>query len=76
VASWSNGSWIYLNDSHKTTWTTALALGDNGVGFRDPAFSSSKVAWVVYGPVSLFPADFGKLYVTRDGGQHWRLVTP
>jgi hypothetical protein len=60
----------------KTTWTTALALGDNGAGFRDLAFSSSKVAWVVYGPVSDFPADFGKLYVTRDGGQHWQLVTP
>jgi len=26
--------------------------------------------------VSNFPADFGKLYVTRDGGQHWQLVTP
>ena len=24
----------------------------------------------------LFPSDFGKLYVTRDGGQHWQLVTP
>lgn len=76
VASWSNGSWIYLNNSHKTTWTTPLALGDNGAGFRDLAFSSSKVAWVVYGPVSFFPADFGRLYVTRDGGQHWQLVTP
>jgi len=31
---------------------------------------------VVYGPVSFFPADFDKLYVTRDGGQHWQLVTP
>jgi hypothetical protein len=76
VAAWANGSWMYLNNSHKTTWTTALALGDNGAGFRDLMFSSTKIAWVVYGPVSFFPADFGKLYVTRDGGQHWQLVTP
>jgi hypothetical protein len=45
-------------------------------GFRDLAFSASGVAWVAYGPVSMFPADFGKLYVTHDGGQHWQLVTP
>jgi hypothetical protein len=39
-------------------------------------FTSNKVAWAVYGPVSNFPADLGKLYVTHGGGQHWRLVTP
>ncbi len=76
VAAWANGSWMYLNNSHKTIWTTVLALGDNGAGFRDLTFSSTKIAWVVYGPVSFSPADFGKLYVTRDGGQHWQLVAP
>jgi hypothetical protein len=45
-------------------------------GFRDLTFTSRKIAWVVYGPVSMFPADFGKLYVTRDGGQQFQLVTP
>jgi hypothetical protein len=45
-------------------------------GFGNLAFSSTKAAWVVYGPVSFFPADFGRLCVTRDGGQHWQLVTP
>jgi photosystem II stability/assembly factor-like uncharacterized protein len=76
VAAWANGSWIYLNDSHTTTWTQVLGLGDGGAGFNDLTFVSSKVAWAVYGPVSQFPADFGRLYVTRDGGKTWRLTTP
>jgi len=76
VAAWADRSSIYLNDSHKTAWTTALDLGDGGAGFADLAYVTSKVAWAVYGPVSSFSANFGKLYVTRDGGKHWQLVTP
>jgi photosystem II stability/assembly factor-like uncharacterized protein len=75
VAAWSDGSWMYLNDTGKEKWSTPLALGDGGAGFGDLTFVTSKVAWVVYGPVSLFSADFGKLYVTRDGGQHWKLIS-
>jgi photosystem II stability/assembly factor-like uncharacterized protein len=76
VAAWANGDWMYLNDTGKTRWSTPLALGDGGAGFGDLSFVTSKVAWVVYGPVSAFPAEFGKLYVTRNGGQNWKLVSP
>ena len=65
---------MYLNDTHKSKWSMVLGLGDNGVGFNDLAFASTKVAWAVYGPVTLFSGDFGLLYVTRDGGQHWQLA--
>ncbi|HEY2575274.1 MAG TPA: hypothetical protein VGI74_03095 [Streptosporangiaceae bacterium] len=68
VGAWANGSSMYLNDSHKTKWNTLLALGDGGAGFRDLTFVTSKIAWAIYGPVSAFPGDFGKLYVTHDGG--------
>ncbi len=74
VAAWSDGSFMYLNDSHKTTWSMVLGLGDGGAGWNDLAFTTSKVAWAVYGPVSEFSGNLGQLYVTRDGGQHWKLV--
>ena len=64
---------IYLNDSHKTKWSTALILGA-GPGFNNLQFVSSKVAWVVWEPVTLNSRDQGKVYVTRDGGQHWSLA--
>jgi len=74
VGAWSDGTFMYLNDSHKTTWSMVLGLGDGGAGWNDLAFTSSKVAWAVYGPVNEFAANLGQLYVTRDGGQHWKLV--
>jgi hypothetical protein len=74
VAAWSDGSFMYLNDSHKARWSMVLGLGDGGAGFGDLAFTTTKVAWAVYGPVSDFSANLGQLYVTRDGGQHWKLV--
>ena len=75
VAAWANGSWMYLNDTGKTAWSAPLSLGDGGAGFADVAFVTGQVAWAVYGPVSDFPADFGRLYVTRDGGKRWKLRT-
>jgi photosystem II stability/assembly factor-like uncharacterized protein len=74
VGAWSDGTFMYLNDTHKTTWSMPLGLGDGGAGWNDLAFTSSKVAWAVYGPVSAFSANLGQLYVTRDGGQHWELI--
>jgi photosystem II stability/assembly factor-like uncharacterized protein len=73
VGAWAAGSAIYLNDSHKTKWSTALILGA-GPGFSNLQFVSSEVAWVVWEPVTLNSADQGKVYVTRDGGQHWSLA--
>jgi hypothetical protein len=49
--------------------------GYGGAGFNNLQFVSSKVAWVVWEPVTLGSADQGKVYVTRDGGQHWSLAT-
>jgi hypothetical protein len=69
VASASSGDWIYLNDSGRSAWTTALSLADGGLGWNDPVFSSSSTAWVVNGPASF--TGVGLLYVTRDGGRKW-----
>jgi photosystem II stability/assembly factor-like uncharacterized protein len=70
VESWSDGSFIYINDNHGTTWHTAIASGDGGAGFNDITYVSKRVAWVVGAPASMF-ADFGKLLVSRDAGRHW-----
>jgi hypothetical protein len=73
VASWSDGSFLYINDTHKKSWTTVAGLGDGGAGWNDTAYSSPTQAWAVYGP-----ADFtgiGQLWVTRDSGRHWHAVT-
>jgi hypothetical protein len=74
VGAWAAGSVIYLNDSHTTQWSTALILRA-GPGFNNLQFVSSTVAWVVWEPVTLNPADQGKVYITRDGGQHWSQAT-
>ena len=70
VASWSDGSFIYINDTHGTTWQTVIASGDGGAGFNDITYISNRVAWVVGAPASMF-ADYGKLLVSRDAGHHW-----
>ena len=74
MGAWAAGSVIYLNDSHKTQWSPVLNLGA-GPGFNSLQFVSVKVAWVVWGPVTLGSTDQGKVYVTRDGGRHWSLAT-
>jgi photosystem II stability/assembly factor-like uncharacterized protein len=73
VESWSDGSFIYINDNHGTTWHTAIASGDGGAGFNDITYVSNRVAWVVGAPASMF-ADYGKLLVSRDAGRHWTFV--
>ena len=73
VASWSDGSFIYVNDTHKKSWTMVEGIGDGGAGWNDITYVSNTTAWVVYGP-----ADFagpGQLWVTRDAGHHWNAVT-
>jgi hypothetical protein len=75
MAAWSNGSYLYLNSTHKKSWKMVAGLGDGGAGFGDLQWVSSKVAWAVYGPITLFSSDFGRLYVSRDGGQKWSLYS-
>jgi len=70
VASWSDGSFIYINDNHGTRWHRIIASGDGGAGWNDPTYVSNRVAWVVGAPASMF-ADYGKLLVSRDAGRHW-----
>lgn len=70
VAAYSDGSFIDINDSHGTTWHQVIGSGDGGAGFNDIIYVSNRVAWVVYGPASMF-ADYGLLYKTIDAGRHW-----
>jgi photosystem II stability/assembly factor-like uncharacterized protein len=74
VASSSDGSFIYINDGHKTTWTTQVAYSDGGRGWNDIVYVTNKDAWVVYSPVDYFNG-IGKLFMTHDGGRTWQLVT-
>jgi photosystem II stability/assembly factor-like uncharacterized protein len=75
VASWSDGSFIDINDTHGTTWHQVIGSGDGGAGFNDITYVSNKVAWVVGAPASMF-ADFGVLFKTTDAGRHWKMLTP
>jgi photosystem II stability/assembly factor-like uncharacterized protein len=74
VGAWAAGSVIYLNDTHGTKWTTALILGAGPV-FNNLQYVTSKVAWVVWEPVTVSSGNLGEVYVTRDGGQHWSRAT-
>jgi hypothetical protein len=75
VASSSDGSFIYINDGHKTAWTTKVAYSDGGRGWNDIVYVTNREAWVVYSPVDYF-SGLGKLFVTHDGGRTWYLATP
>ena len=70
VASYSNGSFIYTNDTHKKTWTMPVGMGDGGRGWNDIVYTTNKEAWVVYSPAGFFNGD-GVLYVTHDAGNTW-----
>jgi hypothetical protein len=59
----------------KGIYALKVPFQGGSVPVGDLAFVTSTIAWTGYGPVSLFAADFGKLYVTRDGGKHWQLVS-
>jgi len=74
VASTSNGSFVYINDTHKQAWTMVEGIGDGGAGWNDITYVTNSQAWVVYGP-----ADFGgigQLWVTHDAGLHWSIAKP
>jgi photosystem II stability/assembly factor-like uncharacterized protein len=75
VASSSDGSFIYINDSHDTAWKTKVAYSDGGRGWNDIVYVTDREAWVVYSPVDYF-SGIGKLFVTHDGGRTWYLATP
>ncbi|HET6877379.1 MAG TPA: hypothetical protein VFH38_07605 [Jatrophihabitans sp.] len=73
VASVSDGSFIYINDTPGAArWTMVWASSDGGAGWNDIQYTTGREAWVVRGPVSWFDGR-GKLYATSDGGRHWYL---
>jgi photosystem II stability/assembly factor-like uncharacterized protein len=72
VASWSDGSFLYINDSHRTAWTMVAGLGDGGAGWNDITYVTGTRGWVVYGPADA--GGIGQLWVTRDGGRRWAAV--
>ncbi len=72
VASASDGSFLYVNDTHKTAWTMVAGIGDGGAGWNDITYVTNTQAWVVYGPADF--SDIGQLWVTRDAGLHWSPV--
>jgi hypothetical protein len=74
VASVSDGSFIYINDTHHTTWTMVIGYGDGGVGWNDITYVTDGEAWVVYGPVDS-PADLGKVFVTHNAGRTWDIAS-
>ena len=69
VASESDGSFIYINDTHKKAWTMVEGIGDGGAGWNDISYASNTTAWVVYGPADF--SNIGQLWVTHDSGHHW-----
>lgn len=72
VAAASDGSFMYINDTHKRAWTMVIGSGDGGAGWNDLAYVTGTRAWVVYGPADF--SNIGVLYVTRDAGHHWKPV--
>jgi hypothetical protein len=74
-ASSSIGSWIYRN-ANSTTWTTPIDLGDGGMGWNDPVFTSNQVGYVIHGPwANCCGGGPGELWQTKDGGVTWTTLT-
>ena len=73
VESWSDGSFIYINDNNKAKWYMIIGSGDGGAGFNDITYVSPTTAFVVFGPADMF-SGYGQLYATHDAGRHWALV--
>jgi photosystem II stability/assembly factor-like uncharacterized protein len=75
LASVSEGSYLYINDSHDTTWTEVIDQADNGgVGWNDISYVTGNEGWAVYAPADSAPGH-GELMVTRDGGRTWQRVS-
>jgi len=75
VASWSSGSFIYINDSRTKTWEMPVGLGDGGLGWNDIVYVTNKEAYVVHAPAGSFGGP-GELWVTTDAGHEWHDVSP
>ena len=72
VASTSNGSFVYINDTHKQAWTMVEGIGDGGAGWNDITYVTNSQAWVVYRPAD--SGGTGQLWATHDAGLHWSIA--
>ena len=72
VASTSNGSFVYINDTHKQAWTMVEGIGDGGAGWNDITYVTNSQAWVVYRPAD--SSGTGQLWATHDAGKHWSIA--
>ncbi len=75
VASESDGSFIYINNTHGgTKWTMVWASSDGGAGWNDIGYTDNRTAWVIRGPLG-GPSfsERGRLYVTHDAGKDWHV---
>jgi len=72
VASTSNGSFIYINDTHKQAWTMVEGIGDGGAGWNDITYVTNSQAWVVYRPAD--SSGTGQLWATHVAGLHWSIA--
>lgn len=76
VASSSDGSFIYINDTKGgTTWSMPVGLSDGGIGWGDIAYTTNTTAWVVYAPAGGFQPR-NVLYKTTDAGHVWNPINP
>lgn len=69
VAASSGGSELYGSFDGGQSYTGVLTLDDGGLGWRDLGFTTDEQGVVVESGVSP-----GRLWMTRDGGHHWRVV--
>jgi len=75
ITSSSGGSFIYINNSHRRAWSTAVALGDGGRGWGDIVYVTNHKGWAIYSPAGFFHG-LGKILLTSDSGRHWHAITP
>lgn len=73
IASWSDGSYIYVRPAGGETWLPGPAIGDGGLGWHDLVMVTDRVGWVVHSPLDLHDG-IGRLMVTRNGGITWHRV--
>lgn len=73
VASASDGSFMYINIHHGSSWTMVIGKSDGGLGWNDLVYATARRAWVIYAPADA-PVALGEVYVTNDDGEHWSQV--
>jgi len=83
LASSSGATLVYRQAPPDTSWTTPVDFGDGGVGVADLGFVDPSHGALIHGNATVAlsilstpnpPSGLGTLYLTDDGGAHWRLI--